>query len=349
MIAPAWVGDMVMAHSLFRLLAAADSELELELVAPPVTAPLGARMAEVKAVHVLDVAHGRVGLAKRRRLAAELRARGFEHAIVLPNSWKSALVPFLARIPHRTGWRGEMRYGLLNDPRVLDAQRIPRMVDRFAALGLAAGEEQLAGLKAPRPRLEADTGGAQRAREELGLVAHRPVLACCPGAEFGASKRWPTRHFSTLIDATVRAGWQVWLFGSAGDAAVTRRIRSSLAPGIDEAVFDLAGRTSLLAAVDLLSTVRAVVSNDSGLMHVAAALDLPVVALFGSTSTAFTPPLGSRVQTLTLGLDCSPCFRRTCPLRHHDCLERLHPERVTSALTGLMTARPGWQGMEPKG
>jgi heptosyltransferase-2 len=332
-VAPAWVGDMVMAHTLVRLLAAADPAGRIELVAPPATAPVATRMAEVAAVHELDIPHGVLGLSRRRALAGRLRGAGFHRALVLPNSWKSALLPALARIPRRTGYRGEMRHGLLNDLRRLDRQRLPRMVERFAALALPPGADLPDSL--PRPRLERNPAAASALRARLDLEDPAPVLALCPGAEFGPSKQWPAAHFAELATHRIAAGWQVWLFGGPADRAITAAIRDRVAGPARERIHDLAGRTRLTEAVDLLGGVDAVVTNDSGLMHVACALERPVVALYGSTSPDFTPPLGERVASLSLELSCAPCFQRTCPLGHGDCLQQLLPARVDVALETL--------------
>ncbi|HSG88972.1 MAG TPA: lipopolysaccharide heptosyltransferase II [Pseudomonadales bacterium] len=336
--APAWVGDMVMAHSLVGLLAAQDPDLHCELVAPAATAPLGARMPHVAAVHLLDVGHGAFGLRARLALARALRDRAFDRAYVLPNSWKSALVPALARIPRRIGFVGEFRHGLLNDARRLDAQALPRMVDRFAALAGSAGAPVPAAASIPAPVLHADAALAAGLRRRLDLTADAPVLACCPGAEFGPSKRWPPAHFARLAERQVAEGWQVWLFGSPADAAATAAIRAALPASLRARVVDLAGRTTLTEAVDLLGEATAVVSNDSGLMHVAGALARPVVAVYGSTSPAFTPPLGTLARVVSLELACAPCFQRHCPLGHLACLRELQPETVAAALDDLLRA-----------
>ncbi len=336
LIGPAWVGDMVMAHSLVQVLAAADPALELDLVAPAATAPLAARMPEVAAAHVLPLGHGALGLATRRGLGRDLRQRRFDQAIVLPNTWKSALIPWFARIPRRTGWRGEWRHGLLNDIRSLNATALPRLVDRYVALARPVGAPLP---EAPPPRLVAHADAARALAARFRLETDDPVLACCPGSEFGPSKRWPPAAFAALIRQRVAAGWQTWLFGAAGDAPATAAIMDTLTAAERERVHDLAGRTSLLEAVDLLSCCRAAVSNDSGLMHVAGALGLPVVAIYGSSSPAFTPPLGTEARTVSLDLPCAPCFQRHCPLGHLDCLRRLPATRVEDALAALLPTR----------
>lgn len=337
LVAPAWVGDAVMAHALIRVLAAEGPALHLEVVAPAATAPLFERMAEVRGVHLLDAGHGEFALGARRRLGRALASAAFDLALVLPNSWKSALVPAFAGIARRIGYLGEMRYGLLTEPRRLDAGALPRMVDRFVALARPAGAP--AGI-VPAPRLEHDAAAARALRAALGLEAAGVVLACAPGAEFGAAKRWPPEHFAALAARHAEQGGSVWLFGSKGDADATARVRASVPAALRERVHDLAGRTRLTEAVDLLGEVHALVSNDSGLMHLACALERPVVALYGSTSPSFTPPLGARSRSLSLDLACAPCFERECPLGHLRCLRELAPATVAEALDALLETRP---------
>lgn len=324
-VAPAWVGDMVMAEPLLALLREREPDAELYVLAPPATEPLARRMPQVADTRVLDVRHGELGLVKRLRLARELRSLGFARAILLPNSLKSALVPFWAGIPRRTGWLGEQRYGLLNDHRKLDPGRYPLMVERFLALALPPGEPIPRPL--PTPRLAVDVDNRARLRSELGLTDGRPVLALCPGAEYGPAKQWPAAHYAALARHALERGMQVWLLGSPGDAEVCAGI-AALAP----AVANLAGRTRLLDAVDLLSAASVAVSNDSGLMHVAGAVGARVIGVYGSTSPDFTPPLAPGAAVVTLNLPCSPCFQRTCPLGHLRCLRELEPDRVIERL-----------------
>ncbi len=337
-VAPAWVGDMVMAHTLIRLLAERRPEAEIHVLAPAATLPLAARMAEVAAGHLLPVGHGELGLVRRYRVARSLRRLRFHRALVLPNTLKSALVPVWAGIPVRTGWHGESRYGLLNDRRRLppsrrrpDAAGLP-MAERFLALALPAAEAVPGNW--PRPVLEVDGGNRDRLMTELGLSGAGGVLALCPGAEFGPAKRWPAAHYAAVARSAAGRSRRVWLLGSAADAEVCEAIRAR-APG----AVNLAGRTRLVDAVDLLSAADAVVCNDSGLMHVAAAVGTPVVAVFGATSPAFTPPLTDRARVLRLGLPCSPCFQPTCPLGHGRCLADLEPDRVLEALESLRPFR----------
>jgi heptosyltransferase-2 len=249
----------------------------------------------------------------------------FDAAIVLPHSWKSALVPLFAGIPRRTGFVGEARYGVLNDARRLDEAALPRMVDRFSLLAEPRGMARPA--QAPAPRLVADPDAVAATLARLGLTGGAQAVALCVGAEYGPAKRWPAAHFAALARALTDAGRAVWLIGGPGDAPIGAEV-AALAPGAS----DLTGRTRLGEAIDLIAASSAVVTNDSGLMHVAAALGRPLVALYGSTSPAFTPPLSDRAVILSENLECSPCFERVCPLGHFRCLNGLAPERVLAAL-----------------
>ena len=328
-IGPAWVGDMVLAQSLFRLLKQRHPDARLDVVAPAWTLPLLARMPEVDEAIPAPFKHGELALGARMRLGRSLRARDYDRAIVLPNSFKSALVPFAARARRRTGFVGELRYGLLNDIRRLDKKKLPRTVDRFVALGLEAGAEPPA---VPEPRLEADAANARAALARLGRgLPQTPVLGLCPGAEYGPAKRWPVEYFAEVAAAKLAAGWEVWLFGSDKDAPITAAIQSRVGGGC----LDLAGKTTLADAIDLLALTAAVVSNDSGLMHVAAALGRRLVALYGSSDPRHTPPMGGKADILYLGLECSPCFKRECPLGHLRCLREIMPRRVLETLAAF--------------
>ena len=333
-IGPSWVGDMVMAQTLFACLKLRHgADCQIDVLAPEWSRPILERMPEVSQALSFPLGHGVLDIATRRRIGKQLSGL-YDQAILLPNSLKSALVPFFAGIAQRTGWRGEMRYGLLNDIRVLDKDRYPLMIERFMALAFEPGYQLTRPY--PRPGLQIDPASRDAAVQRFGLELDRPVLVLCPGAEFGEAKRWPSEHYAAVADEKIRHGWQVWLFGSKKDHPVGEQIRERLRPGLREESVNLAGETSLAEAIDLMSCASAVVSNDSGLMHVAAALDRPLVAVYGSTSPDFTPPLAEQVEIVRLGLDCSPCFDRTCRFGHYNCLRDLEPKRVLDALDRLV-------------
>lgn len=331
-IAPSWVGDAVMAEPLYRRLAERHPGVAIDLFAPAWTLPLAARMASVRQGVVNPFGHGALRLAERWRLGRQLAAQGYDQAVVLPNSLKSALLPWFAGIPLRTGFVGEWRRGVLNDARTLDKTALPTMVERFCALAETPGV--LPAKPIAHPQLQVAADSRTQALAQVGLDAARPVLALCPGAEYGAAKRWPTAHFARLAQDFLARGWQVWVFGSAKDQAMGQEI-AQLA-GQPTGLVNLCGRTGLDQAIDLMSLAQLAVCNDSGLMHIAAALNVPLVALYGSSSPGFTPPLTHQAEIVSLKLDCSPCFKRECPLGHTHCLTQLTPERVWSAAQRLL-------------
>ncbi|MDR3324083.1 MAG: lipopolysaccharide heptosyltransferase II [Zoogloeaceae bacterium] len=329
-IAPAWIGDAIMAQPLFARLKAQQPahlpELTLDALAPPWVGAVLTRMPEISRVIAAPFAHGELALKKRWTLGRELARQGYQRAYLLPNSLKSALVPFFAGIPQRVGFTGEGRYGLVNVRHSLDKIALPLMVERFAQLAEKTPGATLARPVSP-PRLISTPEQQAAALKRLGLeTGSRPVVFC-PGAEYGSAKRWPVEHFATLAQALAARGFSIWLMGSGKDKAVGAAIvaAAALPPA---ACRNLCGVTRLDEAIDLIAQAALVVCNDSGLMHVAAALARPLVALFGSSSPEFTPPLSTKAEVLSLRLACSPCFERICPLGHLDCLVRLTPDRV---------------------
>lgn len=321
-VGPSWVGDMVMAQSLFKVIKQQQPDSLIDVLAPAWSNALIARMPEINQAIEMPIGHGRFAFGERWQIGKSLRGF-YDRAILLPNSWKSAVIPFAARIAERIGFVGEFRYGLLNQPRKLDKNSLRMTVQRFVAL--AGGDIN----RIPKPRLQVKVSDVYAAMQSLGLEkkASQPVLILCPGAEYGEAKRWPEKQYAGLAERYLQNGWAVWLFGSGKDKAVCNTI-NSLAGG---ACQDLSGKTSLAQAVDLMSVANLVVSNDSGLMHVAAALNRPLVAIYGSSDPGFTPPLNEKHRIVSLGLDCSPCFKRECPLGHLDCLNKISVEQVMGA------------------
>jgi len=324
-VAPSWIGDTIMAQPLFARLHAKHPGLQLDALAPRWVGPVLQRMAEISELIDSPFGHGQLSLKPRWRLARQLASRHYDAVYVLPNSLKSALVPFLAAIPQRVGFTGESRYGLINVRHTLDKQALPLMVERFAQLAEAPGAPLPRPI--PFPKIRSSLTEQQQTLSELGIERPARIVAFCPGAEYGPAKRWPATHFAELAKKLAEQGFTVWLFGSPKDHAVADEI-SRLAPGICR---NLCGTTSLTQAVDLLALAELVVCNDSGLMHVAAALDRPLVTLYGSSSPGFTPPLSDQADILSLRLECSPCFKRECPLGHLNCLKQLTPDIVLAA------------------
>jgi len=323
-VAPAWVGDAILSEPLIALVRDPYEAPIVDVLAPPWCAPVYARMRGVGRVVESPIAHGRLDWRTRKALARELRGNRYTRAIVLPNSWKSALVPWLARIPRRTGYRGEGRYGLLNDVRRLDRKALPRLVDRFAALAVKPGD--LVPLP-PRPVLVPNVANRSAAVRALRLRVDRRTAILCPGAEYGPAKRWPPTHFAELAARLMTDGLQVWLVGSPNDRLAAESVLQA-AGETGRQMRDLTGHTDLGTAIDLLSLATIVVSNDSGLMHAAAAVGVPMVALFGSSSPVYTPPLSTSAQVARIDIACSPCFKRECPLGHFRCMRDLAPRAV---------------------
>lgn len=320
-VAPSWIGDTLMAQPLFRRLAQQHRNLVLDALAPPWVAPILARMPEVNRVIDSPFRHGGLDWSTRRAVGEQLRAERYDQAIVLPNSWKSALVPFFAHIPKRTGYQGEARYVLLNDRHKLDVEKHPQLAQRYAALAGPLDGTPLTS------RLQSSPAQQAAALTAHSLPAHAHPIVFCPGAEYGPAKRWPPEHFAELARRLGDAQ-PIVLLGSAKDAAVGDEIVALAG----EQVRNLCGKTTLEEAIDLIAAASQVVSNDSGLMHVAAAFARPLTALYGSSSPAYTPPLSANAHILSIGVECSPCFERVCPLGHFRCLRDLTPDLVEKAI-----------------
>jgi heptosyltransferase-2 len=345
-IGPSWVGDTMLMQPMLQRLKQRHPDCHIDVLAAPWTAGLLRAMPEVSEVIINPFPHGALQLRDRYRLGKRLSYERYDQAIVLPNSLKSALVPFFAGIPMRTGFVGEMRYGLLNDARKLDKTSLPLMVERFAQLAENAGERIARPL--PDPKLEISPAQRDATLHKLGLILDRPVAVFCPGAEYGPAKRWPASYFAEIAQRLQRQGYAVWLIGSAKDREVADKI---VALGNPECR-NLCGNTDLGDAIALLSCAQLVISNDSGLMHLAAALDRPMLALFGSSSPRFTPPLSGQAHVIKLEIKCSPCFKRECPLGHFNCMKQLTPnlvwEKLQRVITSETTINHGTHGIKTK-
>jgi heptosyltransferase-2 len=327
LIAPQWIGDAVMTEPLLRVLAQRGERLSV--AAMPWVAPIYRAMPHVTEVIELPFPRGGLHWGARRNLARQWRGR-FERAYVGPNSWKSALLPWMAGIPVRVGYHGEARLGLLN-------QRLPNpeknhrgaMVAHYLALAQMQADSSMQ----PKLDLSLDLLKATLLNFDLKLGAYA-VFA--PGAEYGPAKRWPAAYFA---EVGLRTGLPVVLLGSAKEAALCDEIVQRIHQERPKTARNLAGLTDLSQAMALIASSQAMLSNDSGLMHVAAAMGVPQVAVFGSSSPLHTPPLSDKAVVLWLKneasyqppLDCAPCFQRTCPLGHLRCLNDLTPERVEQA------------------
>ena len=326
-LGPAWVGDMVLAQSLFKTLKANQPDCIIDVAAPAWTLPPLERMPEVSGKIALPFKHGELAFFERIKFGRTLKNKGYTQAIILTNSFKSALLPFAAGIKKRTGFLGEMRVGLINDIRPLDKIKLKKTVERFVSLGLK--KDQNLPENIPNPQLNSDPEAAWILAYSLGVKQDKSkILGLCPGAEYGEAKRWPAEYYAEVANEALKNGWQLLLFGSDKDVPVTRQINTLT----QNKCVDLGGKTKLGEAIDLMSLCDTVISNDSGLMHIAAALDKKLIAIFGSSDPTHTPPMHPKAVIEYLALECSPCFKRECPLQHLNCLKKISPNRVITLI-----------------
>ncbi len=332
-VGPSWVGDMVMAQSLFKTLKKQNNNINIDVIAPAWSVPVLERMPEVRRAIVLNTAHGEIGLKKRYQLGKSLRGQ-YQRTIILPRSLKAALAPFFAKVPVRTGFKGEMRIGVINDIREFDKNHLNQTVKRFVALGLTQ-QTANTNFAIDYPKLSIDNNAQQQTLRKLDLNTSKPAIALFPGAEYGPAKQWPLSYFKELAQHLISEDFQVWVMGSQKDHSAGENISSDQSSDI----INLCGKTSIAEVIDLIAYCKGAVSNDSGLMHVAAAASCPVVGIYGSSSPKFTPPLTQQAKVLHLNLDCGPCFKRECPLQHLDCLNKISPQNVFRALKELLSAQ----------
>ena len=311
-----------MTQSLLQRLHELNPCCQIDVFAPKWVQAIYSHMPEVHEIFDNPFAHGALCLRERWRVGRELGKRGYHQVIVLPGSLKSALIAWATGILQRTGYVGEHRYLLLNDIRRLDKARLSLMVDRYTALAYP-NQDDFNGISS-QPNLAINPLLQQQALEKHQLNKAQPIVAFCPGAEYGSAKRWFPEHFADTARYYHQLGYQIWLFGSHKDFDIAEQI-NQLSDNICQ---NLCGKTSLDEAIDLLACADWVVCNDSGLMHVAAAVGCRLIAVYGSSSPAHTPPLSDKAHIASLNLNCSPCFKRECPLGHTNCLRLLLPEKV---------------------
>ncbi|TCT01579.1 lipopolysaccharide heptosyltransferase II [Aquabacter spiritensis] len=322
-VGPSWVGDMVMAGSLIESLRVREPGRPIDVIAPPSALPIARLIRGVRRTIPLGLGHGEFGLVARWRAGRALREEGYGKAIILPRAFKAAIVPFAAGIPERIGYAAEGRSLLLTEAREDRDRKTARTIDRFVALGAPRGDQ----MKAPRPVLHLPDGAAEAAASRFPLAGSGAIMALCPGAEYGPAKRWPAAKFARLANLAQAAGYRIRVLGGPKDAPIAEEIVRLAGTPVD----NLVGRTSLLDAAAILAAADVVVSNDSGLMHVAGALDRPLVVLYGSSSEKLTPPTGPRSSVVSHDLPCRPCFKRECPLKTLACFEAIQPAEVLAA------------------
>lgn len=318
-VGPSWIGDMVMVQSLMKVIKIDQPDVAIDVLAPKWSLGILARMPEVRDGIGLDVKHGELGFGKRYQTGKSLRAKQYKQAYVLPKTLKSALVPYFANIPVRTGFFGEMRFGLINDVKPLDKVVLDQTVKKYASLAQQSDQT----IVAPFPELKVNAANAKILLEKHKVNHQNLLVSFMPGAEYGPAKQWPVVHFAELAQKINQIDGQVLVFGSDKDRADGDAIAES-----NSNVINLCGKTTIEEAVDLIGSTHIAVTNDSGLMHVAASVGIPLVSIFGSSSPLYTPPLSDKAIVEWLNLDCAPCFKRECPLQHLNCLKQITAQSV---------------------
>lgn len=333
-IAPSWLGDLVMSQSLYKAIKKANPDATIDLYALKWMFPIIKRMDEVNNVIENPFAHGSFDFLKRKNEGMKLRSK-YDKAIILPNSWKSALVPFFAGVKERCGFIGESRYFLLNDYRN-NKKDFPLMVERYSALAFSKDSvktaQDLPNILYPSLKTQEPSCSLL---EKLNLSLSRPLLALGCGANYGPSKLWPPAYFAEVADKWIEKGGAVLGIGSKNDIPTVNKIKERIDVRNLSYFYDIAGKTNLVEALDLTAKAAAAVCNDSGLMHLVAAVGVPQVAIFGSTSTGYTPPLSDRAVCLESDEPCHPCFERTCKFKTYACLKKITPNLVIEQLAKL--------------
>jgi len=328
-IAPNWIGDAVMAEPLITEVKKQHPDSEIHVLATPWVASVMRAIPAVKKIISADLKHGLLQWTERKAIAHELKQEHYSHAYILPNSLKSALIPWMANIAYRIGYKGEMRWGLINQIfKNPSRSHRPPMSSHYLALSGTIPTQ------IPHPQLQIDPELSKSIKNRLqALRPHHQLFVLCPGAEYGPAKQWPTEHFAKLSKLLInqQANSLVVLLGSKKEALLGEQIKNL--SGCAESVVNWCGETSLDEAIASISVADAVISNDSGLMHIAAALGRPQIAIFGSSDPRHTPPLSAKAKIHWLHLKCSPCFKRSCPLGHTKCLVDITPKDILNSLS----------------
>lgn len=324
-IAPAWVGDLVMSQTLFKLLQKKyQGNIVIDVFANKFLHGIVARMPEVSDIIENPFLHKKLNLIKRIKLGWSLRKNQYNEVIILPNSLKSAIVPFFAGVKKRTGFIGESRYILLNNFFKLDKIALPLMIDRFCALGNNGNKVT----NIEFPNLKINLEAQKKLINKFNLDKDKITIAFCPAAEYGPSKRWPPEYFAKFANLIPENSYQIIILGGPKD----NRISSEISAKATRRVIDLCSKTTLADTIDLLAFAKYTITNDSGLMHIAASVGSKTFAIYGSTSASFTPPLSNNAEIININLECRPCFARTCRFGHYNCLKLITPEIVLEKL-----------------
>lgn len=324
----AWVGDAVMSQTLFKELNRQyNGQLIIDVLANEWTGNIFSRMKEVNNVIIHPFKHGKLKMMERIKFALKLRHNNYNQAFILPFSWKSAIIPYFAKIKKRTGFIGELRYGLINDIYKLNKTKLPRMIDQFCALANNGKKPE----KILLPELMIDKNNQLDLIKKFSFPDDDKLIALCPAAEYGPAKRWPAENYAILANMLIDDGYKVVILGSIKDKLISSKIKGLTKK--QEEVIDACGKTTLKDTVDILALVQYVITNDSGLMHIAAAVGSKVIAIYGSSSPIYTPPLSDKAQIVRVPLDCSPCLQKTCRFGHYNCLKFITPEVIFSKIS----------------
>jgi heptosyltransferase-2 len=332
-VGPSWVGDAVMAQTLYKLIKKYNDDYKIEVLSPNWSIPILERMEEVSRSIISPFNHGEINIKARYDLGKKLRQEDYDRAIIMSNSLKSSLIPFFANIPLRTGWLGEMRFGFINDIRSKEKNSYPLMIEQFAKLGIKPIEDINGAL--PHPSLRVDSQNLDKQLNNLKIDLHKPSLAICPGAEFGPAKKWPSGYYAEVCNYYLSKSWNVLVFGSPNDETTGNTIEEEINRELLGGFYNLIGKTSLVDAIDLLSHCKKVVTNDSGLMHISAAVDTPLVAVYGPSSPQFTPHLIENHVVLRKSEGFEKVREGSEDHGHHESLMAIKPNEVLEGLERL--------------
>lgn len=331
-IGPSWVGDMVMAQALFKMIIEQMPSAQIDVIAPSWCLDVTKRMPEINKGIISPVKHGELGIMKRFQLAEWLRPNKYDQAIILPRSWKSALIPWFAGIPRRTGYRGEVRYLLINDMRSYSASILGQTVRKYVALG--ALHNKISDINYPSLSVSAEN--QKKLIKYLGMEKNKPTLAIMPGAEYGPAKRWPANYFSKIVCHYLSSDWNVIILGSKKDRKIAVNIKNTMKDTSTKNLHDITGKTSLEDVIDILAFSDIALTNDSGLMHIAAAVETPLLALYGPTSPDLTPPLSTKAKVLRKNVGYDSKRIGTGREGYHPSLLDLTPDEVLHDLHKLI-------------
>ena len=317
-IAPSWIGDLMISQSLLKYLKKEYPDCQIDMVVKPELITLAKMMPELKNIYSLDIRHKELGLMKRYTLAKKIKKNLYSASIILPNSFKSAIIPWLANIPLRIGYNRELRSLLLNKKYSLIKHK-DSMVNRYLKLAEGSYSDNI------RPLLLINSDSSESISRKYLINNSKKNIVLCPEAEYGPAKRWPANKWMQLANFYKEKNYNVYFLGK--NRSLETKYQSVLKK---DSIISLLGKTSLEEAAYILSIVDLVITNDSGLMHITASVNTNLISIFGSSSPFYTPPLMKDQfgEVIYKALTCSPCFKRECPLQHLNCLNNISSEEI---------------------